>query len=219
MDQEVLEVSSVVPGAAPYATALVFARYLEQAPLDKAFFVEEIRRGREGGRGFNPYSKFCAACRADLRFGTAGQHLAQATATVAARYQPLYRQLAFGYRSYLQSLSDLPACTEQKIREAVVERSGLTLKLNPHMGVRRGNGRVEVTYLWFDVHPPRPEVIAALLRLMGQQMESIYPAGLPVVLDVRRGHAHRTSRISPVRVDRYVDGQIAAFVTNWAAAA
>jgi hypothetical protein len=219
MDHEGLEVSFVMPGVAPYATALVFARYLEQAPLDKAFFVEEVRRGREIRRGFNPYSKFCAACRADFRFGSSGRHLEQAVTTVAPRYQPLYRQLVFGYRSYLRGLSDLSACSEQKIRDAVLERSGLTLKLNPHMGVRRGDGRVEATYLWFDVHPPQPEVVATLLRLISQHMESIYPTGQPVVLDVRRGRAHRTSSISPVRVDRYIDGQIAAFVANWAAAA
>ncbi|TCJ31655.1 hypothetical protein E0504_47270 [Parafrankia sp. BMG5.11] len=219
MDYEGLEVGFVMPGMAPYATALVLARYLEQAPLDKAFFVEEVRRNREIRRGFNPYTKFCAACRADFRFGSSGRHLEQAVTTVATRYQHLYQQLEFGYRSYLRSLDDLSFCSEQKIRDAVIERSGLTLKINPHMGVRRGNGRVEATYMWFDAHPPNPEVIATLLRLMSQHMENIYPAGLPVVLDVRRGRAYRTSSISPVRVDRYIDGQLAAFVANWTAAA
>jgi hypothetical protein len=206
-------------GNIPHATALVFGRYLQKAPLDKAFFVDEVRRSQETRRGFNPYSKFCAACRADLRFGTPGRQLAEAIRTVHPRYQPLYRELAAGYTTYLAGLADLSTCSEQKIHNAVAVRTGLTLNLNPHLGLRRGDGTVEATYLWFDPIPPPPESAAVLLRLMGQHMEIIHPGAIPVVLDVRRGQGHRTLNVPPTRIDRYIDGQAAAFVTNWAAVA
>jgi hypothetical protein len=129
-------------GSIPYATALAFARYLQQAPLDKAPFVDELRRSQEARRGFNPYSKFCAACRADLRFGTPGRQLAEAVRTVQPRYRRLYLELSAGYRTYLAGLADTSSCSEQKIHNAVIVRRGLTLNLNPHLGLRRGDGTV-----------------------------------------------------------------------------
>lgn len=206
-------------GNIPYATALVFSRYLEKAPLDKAPFVDKVRRSQETRKGFNPYSKFCAACRSDLRFGTPGQQLAKAVCTVQSRYKLLYQALAAGYERYLIGLTDISSCSEQKIHNAVVIRTGLTLKLNPHLGLRRGDGTVEATYFWFDPTPPRPENTAVLLRLMDQHMDVIYPRAIPVVLDVRRGDAHRAISVPTTRIDRYIDGQAAAFVANWAAVA
>jgi hypothetical protein len=209
----------VSDGNIPYATALAFGRYLQRAPLDKAPFVDELRRSHQTRRGFNPYSKFCAACRADLRFGTPGRQLAEAVRSVQPRYRPLYQQLSAGYTTYLTGLPDTSSCSEQKIHNAVVVRAGLTLNLNPHLGLRRGDGTIEATYLWFDPIPPQPENAAVLLRLMEQHMDVIHPMAIPVVLDVRRGHAHRTISVSTTRIDRYIDGQAAAFVINWAATA
>lgn len=206
-------------GSDPYATVLVFARYLEQSPLERAVYVEQLRRAAARPGGFNPYSKFCAACRAGFRFGAHRDRMTEAVSTVHSRYRPLYGQLTLGYRRYLAGLRDLDACSETKVRPGVLVRSGLVLKLNPHLGVRRGDGRVEVTYLWFDAHRPQPENVAALLWLLAASMNQIHPGGHPVVLDVRRGQAYRTLNAAPEKIERYVDGQAAAFAVNWSAAA
>jgi hypothetical protein len=206
-------------GGDPYATALVFTRYLEQAPLERAPFVERLRREQNRPGGFNPYAKFCAACRAGFRFGGHIERLEEAISTVNPRYRSLYRQLTAGYSRYLDRMPDLTSCSEEKVRETLVARSGLTLKLNPHLGVRRADRSVEATYLWFDAQRPQPENIAALIWLMALRMNEIRPSALPVVLDVRRGEAYRTLNVSPAKISRYVDGQAAAFLTNWSAVA
>lgn len=121
-------------GTDPYATVLVFARYLEQSPLERAVYVEQQRRAATRPGGFNPYSKFCAACRAGFRFGGHQDRMTDAVSTVHPRYRPLYGQLALGYRRYLAGLRDLDACSETRVRTGVLVRSGLVLKLNPHLG-------------------------------------------------------------------------------------
>jgi hypothetical protein len=127
--------------------------------------------------------------------------------------------LTAGYTTYLAGLADVSSCSEEKLHNAITVRAGLTLNLNPHLGLRRGDGTVEATYLWFDPSPPQPENAAVLLRLMEQHMDVIHRGAIPVVLDVRRGHPHRTISVSTTRIDRYIDGQAAAFVANWAATA
>lgn len=119
----------------------------------------------------------------------------------------------------LPGMPDASACLEQKVRHATISRAGLTINLNPHLGIRRDDGTVEATYLWFDQIPPQPETAATLLRLMGQHMDIIHAGATPVVLDVRRGRAYRTIDVPVVRIDGYIDGQAAAFAANWTAAA
>jgi hypothetical protein len=198
---------------------LTFGRYLEKAPMERAAFVDRTRRDRETGRGYNPYSRFCAACRADLRFGTSDIHVHEAIADVQPQQRALYQELVGGYLAYRASIPDIMSCTEHKIRDAVTRRAGLTLKINPHLGLRRPDGTIEVTYFWFDQTPISPGTAQVLLRLMAQNMDEICPGGVPVVLDVRRGNSYRNLRGSGRRLDRYADGEAAAYVYTWTAVA
>jgi hypothetical protein len=203
----------------PRATVLTFGRFLNRPPLERAAMVGQVRRSREAKSGFNPYAKFVAAVQADLSFGTPGTHRAAAVQTVDPRYRALYQELDQGIGRYFETLPNLAELRAEKVRSALVARSGLVINLNPQLGLRYPDGHVEAVYLWFDEQEPHPETVLALLHLMDQQMADIHPDATACLLDVRRGDAHYLTPTPAHRIDRFIDGQAAAFVANWGAAA
>ena len=67
----------------------------------------------------------------------------------------------------------------------------LPVKINPHFGVRYADGRAEAVRLHFDEPPPSEELVLATLHLMARHMDAVLPHAEPVLVDVRRGEAHR----------------------------
>lgn len=203
----------------PRATVLTFGRFLNRPPLERAAMVGQVRRSREAKSGFNPYTKFCAAIHADLAFGTPGKHRAEAVRTVHPRYRALYQELDQGIARYFETLPDLAEFGVEKLHNVLVARSGLIINLNPQLGLRYPDGHVEAIYLWFDEQEPHEETALALLHLMDQHMADIYPNATACLLDVRRGRAHYLAPTPGHRIDRFIEGQAAAFVSNWGAVA
>ena len=67
----------------------------------------------------------------------------------------------------------------------------LPVKINPHFGLRHADGRGEAVRLHFDEAPPSEEATLATLHLMARHMDAVLPNAEPVLVDVRRGEAHR----------------------------
>ena len=211
--------ASTQPAPVPYATMLGFTRYVARTGPAKATFVGGLRRQRERRSGFNPHGQLVKALKADIAFHTGGTHLSAVPDVVAPRWRPLYEAVSAGAAHYLLSLGDPETVELAQTRDALCLIGTLAVKVNPHFGLRFADGRREAVRLHFDEAPPTPEVITATLHLMDRQMAQILPGAEPVLVDRRRGTAHRLDpAVRPAEVERWLAGEAAAFAAMWATA-
>ncbi|HEV8568332.1 MAG TPA: hypothetical protein VGQ92_14830 [Actinoplanes sp.] len=212
--------SPPAPAVSPYATMLGFTRYVARTGPAKATFVGGLRRQRERRSGFNPHGPLVKALKADIAFRTGGSYLAGVAELVKPRWRPLYESICPGATIYLQSLGDPSAVSLAQTRDALASVGPLAVKINPHFGLRYDDGRREAVRLHFDEDPPTPEAIMATLHLMARHMDQILPNAEPVLVDIRRGTAHRIDPAAkPADVESWLTGEAAAFTAMWTATA
>jgi hypothetical protein len=208
--------STPAPVLPPYATMLGFTRYVARTGPAKATFVGGLRRQRERRSGFNPHGPLVKALKADIAFRTGGSYLAAVSGTVKPRWKPLYSAISAGAAAYLRSLGDPDAVSLAQTRDALASVGPLAVKINPHFGLRYDDGRREAVRLHFDEEPPTPEAITATLHLMARHMDQILPNADPVLVDVRRGRAHRMDPAAkPADIENWLAGEAAAFTAMW----
>lgn len=204
----------------PYATLLTFTRYVDRTGPTKATFVGGLRRQRASRSGFNPHGPFVKALKADIAFHTGGRHVVEVVDQVKPRWRPLYQALVPGALAYLRSLGDPAQVDLVRTRDALALVGDLPVKINPHFGIRYADGRAEAVRLHFDEDPPSEEATLATVHLMRRQMEQVLPHAEPVLVDVRRGVAHRTPEGMPAdQIENWLTGEAAAFRALWSAAA
>jgi len=202
----------------PYATLLAFGRYVGRTGPAKATFVGGLRRARQERSGFNPHGPFVKAIKTDIqtRLRGPGSALSTVATVVAPRWHHLYTILADGGARYLESLGDPVDVTIAQTREALAVIGGLTVKVNPHFGLRYSDGRREAVRLHFDEAPPTSEAVTATLHLMARHMDQILPNAEPVLVDLRRGVVHRMDPSArPADVESWLTGEAAAFTAMW----
>ncbi|WP_093614733.1 hypothetical protein [Actinoplanes philippinensis] len=199
---------------------LGFTRYVSRTGPAKATFVGGLRKQRERRSGFNPHGQLVKALKADIAFRTGGSYLGGVVDVVKDRWKPLYETLRAGARTYLASLGDPEQVNLAQTRDAIATVGPLAVKINPHFGLRYDDGRREAVRLHFDEEPPSPEAATAMLHLMARHMDQILPNAEPVLVDLRRGVAHRIDRSArPGDVESWLAGEAAAFTAMWAATA
>jgi hypothetical protein len=205
---------------APYATLLGFTRYVGRTGPEKAIFVGGLRRQREAKSGFNPHGPLIKALKADIQFRTGGAYLAAVTESVKPRWRPLYEVLTAGALRYLSSLDERPGSQLVRTRDAIGIIGGLTVRINPHFGIRTEAGDTEAIRLCFEENPPSDEVLVATSHLMARHMDQILPEAVPVLVDVRRGTVLRpVSAPKPAEVERWLAGEAVGFAAMWTTAA
>lgn len=214
--------SSALPApiVTPYATMLGFTRYVARTGPAKATFVGGLRRQRERRSGFNPHGQLVKALKADIAFRTGGSYLTAVVDLVKPRWKPLYEAVSAGATTYLHSLGDPEGVSLAQTRDALAAVGPLAVKINPHFGLRYADNHREAVRLHFDEEPPTPEAITATLHLMARHMDQILPNAEPVLVDLRRGVAHRINPGGrPADVERWLAGEAAAFTAMWTATA
>jgi hypothetical protein len=208
------------PTIAPYATMLGFTRYVARTGPAKATFVGGLRKQRERRSGFNPHGQLVKALKADIAFRTGGSQLTGVVDLVKPRWRPLYEAVSAGAITYLYSLGRPDEVALAQTRDALAVVGPLAVKINPHFGLRYDDGRREAVRLHFDELPPTPESVTATLHLMARHMDQILPGAEPVLVDLRRGTAHRIDPgAHPGDVERWLAGEAAAFSAMWASTA
>jgi hypothetical protein len=212
--------SGATASTSPYVTLLGFTRYVGRTGPGKANFVGGLRRQRETRAGFNPHGQLVKALKADIQFRTGGSHLDATLDAVKPRWRPLYEVLVAGAHRYLASLDDGGRVDVVPTRDALGVLGGLTVKVNPHFGLRYEDGRGEVVRLHFDEDPPQQETLLATLYLLTRHAEQLLPHAEPVVVDLRRGEVHRADpSAKPADIERWLAGEAAAFAAMWGTAA
>ena len=211
---------TATPTPLPYATLLGFTRYVDRTGPAKATFVGGLRKQRASRSGFNPHGQLVKALKADIAFHTDGGHLTEIAKAVKPRWRPLYEALVPGALAYLRSLGDLSAVEVVPTRDALGLLGGLPVKINPHLGLRYDDGHAEAVRLHFDEQPPSQEAVLATLHLMARHMDQVLPHAEPVLVDVRRGRAHRRAPgVRGEQVEQWLAGEAAAFTAIWSTAA
>ena len=206
--------------ALPYATLLSFTRYVGRTGPRKATFVGGLRRQRESGAGFNPHGQLVKALKADIRFRTGGTHLNAVVNQVKPRWRPLYEAVVPGALRYVESLGDLRGVEVVPVHDALGVVGGLSVKINPHFGLRYADGHGEAVRLHFDEDPPLEEAAVATLHLMSRHMDQVLLNATPVLVDIRRGGVLRPDpAVKPEEVERWLSGEAVAFTTMWGATA
>ncbi|MFC4064759.1 hypothetical protein [Actinoplanes subglobosus] len=199
---------------------LGFTRYVSRTGPAKATFVGGLRKQRERRSGFNPHGQLVKALKADIAFRTGGSYLGGVVDVVKDRWKPLYGALQAGARTYLASLGDPEQVNLAQTRDAIATVGPLAVKINPHFGLRYDDGRREAVRIHFDEEPPSREAAMAMLHLMARHMDQILPNAEPVLVDLRRGVAHRfDTSARPADVESWLAGEAAAFTAMWAATA
>lgn len=214
--------SETIVVAAPHATLLTFGRYVDHTGPAKATFVGGLRRARQSGSGFNPHAQFVKALKTDIQFRTRGDQAALATVVdaVKPRWRPLYAALRTGGERYLECLGDPGEVGLAQTHDALGVIGGLTVRVNPQLGLRFGDGHAEAVRLHFDEQPPSEQLVVAMLHLMARHMDQIVPGATPVLVDLRRGVTHRLDpKVRPDEVERWLAGEAVAFGAIWIAAA
>jgi hypothetical protein len=214
---------SSATGTVPYATLLTFSRYVGRTGPGKASFVGSLRRSRGRHSGFNPHASFVKALKSDIEHGSRDPDRLAIAAVVDAvqpRWRPLYAALRDGGARWLSRLGEPRSVRLVPVREALDVVGGLTVKINPHLGLRYDDGRLEVVRLHFDPEQPTAELTVATLRLLARQMPTILPEATPVLFDVRRGISHRPDpKTRPDDVEAWLAGEALAFTAMWSTAA
>jgi hypothetical protein len=211
---------STIAGSVPYATLLSFTRYVGRTGPRKATFVGGLRRQRESGAGFNPHGQLVKALKADIQFRTGGTHLSAVVDQVKPRWRPLYEAIVPGAQRYLESLGDPSGVQVAQTRDALGLVGGLSVKINPHFGLRYEDGHAEAVRLHFDEDPPLDEAAVATLHLMARHMDQVLPKAQPVLVDLRRGEVLRPDpTVKSAEVERWLAGEAAAFAAMWGATA
>ncbi|MEV7228766.1 MULTISPECIES: hypothetical protein [Polymorphospora] len=204
----------------PYATLLGFTRYVDRTGPAKATFVGGLRRQRASRSGFNPHGQLVKALKTDIAFHTGGTHLSAVVDLVKPRWRPLYEALVPGALAWLRSLDEPDTVQLAQTHDALGMLGGLPVKINPHLGLRYADGRAEAVRLHLDEQPPSNEAVIATLHLMARHMGQVLPHAEPVLVDVRRGVAHRRdTSVKTDQVERWLAGEAAAFAAIWTTAA
>ena len=200
----------------PYATLLGFTRYVDRTGPAKANFVGSLRKQRASRSGFNPHGQLIKALKADIAFRTGCHHLTEIAGLVKPRWRPLYSALVPGALTYLRSLGEPPTAELAQTRDALGMVGGLPVKINPHLGLRYADGQTEAVRLHFDEAAPSDEAVLATLHLMSRHMDQVLPHAEPVLVDLRRGVAHRRDPAARAdQVERWLAGEAAAFTAIW----
>ncbi|HEX5540082.1 MAG TPA: hypothetical protein VFX60_00730 [Micromonospora sp.] len=203
----------------PYTTLLGFTRYVDRTGPAKVTFVGGLRKQRASRSGFNPHGQLVKALKADIAFHTDGRHLTEIAETVNPRWRALYRAVVPGATAYLRSLGDPASVQLVRTRDVLGLVGELPVKINPHFGLRYADGRAETVRLHFDDQPPSDEAVLATLHLMARHMDQMLPGAEPVLVDVRRGVAHRRDPGGKAdQVERWLTGEAAAFTALWSTA-
>lgn len=206
----------------PYLTGSGLIRTLNSTPLDQGPVVNELRRRRNQASGFNPWSRLCGGIRQDLRFRTGNARLAAAVRQPPTGFDDHYRALADGWWRFLTAMGDPAAMSEVRVRTTLDVRRGLTINLNPQVGLVRSDGRIEVIHLWFEANPLTVHAAQGLLYLMQTNMSTLYSVDATAcVLDLRNAQPHRLPpRWRHARgLDSYVNDHAARVVSLWRGAA
>lgn len=201
----------------PHTTLQPFSRFAGQSGPAKMTIASDAFAQQLDSRRFPPaYQSVLNAIRLGHLWGDFPRRMDDAVRRARPGFGSKFREAGIGWADHIaaEPITDLALAPS-----ATWTAAGLDVNVNPNLIIRRATGAVEVMRVWLTDKPPTDLTIEATLGLMALCMEGLCPGATPVLLDVRRGLAHRNRRYRDAQVTRWLSGEAAAFVSVWSAAA
>lgn len=176
----------------PRVSVNAFAEFVSSGPAGRLDCVnrqiENYSAGYRPGADF--YKDFCDAVRQGRMENADALTLRRCLArqTVEARRRHYEELILHWLRMQKWHLPPMP------VGRSVWSLPELSVSVSPHLGLRLPDGRTAVARFWLREAEPAKEAVTAIQWLLQENMPSVCPGGVPLLLDVRRERAYLLGR-------------------------
>ena len=123
-----------------------------------------------------------------------------------------FEEIAGGFLPWLASFR----ATGVPVDPAVYRVGDLTLKVRPHLGLRKRDGSAYAVLVHTKEVPLTREAANVGLRILQHTISDTLPDATPLVLDVRRGKAYQMPvRTNLAKLDVLIAAEAIGYVTHW----
>lgn len=123
-----------------------------------------------------------------------------------------FEEIADGFLPWLASFK----ATGVPVEPATYRVGDLTLKVRPHLGLRKKDGTTFAVLAHTKEVPLTREAANVGLRILQHTISETLPGATPVVLDVRRGKAYQMpKRTNLAKLDVLIAAEAMGYVTHW----
>jgi hypothetical protein len=123
-----------------------------------------------------------------------------------------FEEIADGFLPWLASFR----ATGVPVEGATYRAGELTLKVRPHLGLRKKDGTTYAVLVHTKEVPLTREAANVGLRILQHTVEETLPGAVPMVLDARRGKAFQMpARTNLGKLDVLIAAEAMGYVTHW----
>ncbi|GLY49051.1 hypothetical protein Lesp01_27070 [Lentzea sp. NBRC 102530] len=123
-----------------------------------------------------------------------------------------FEQIADGFLPWLGAFK----ATGVPVEGATYRAGELTLKVRPHLGLRKKDGTSYAVLVHTKEAPLTREAANVALRILQHTVADTLPGATPMVLDARRGKAYQMpARTNLGKLDVLIAAEAMGYVTHW----
>lgn len=123
-----------------------------------------------------------------------------------------FEEIADGFLPWLASFK----ATGVPVEAATYRVGDLTLKVRPHLGLRKKDGTTYAVLVHTKEAPLTREAANVGLRILQHTISDTLPGATPLVLDARRGKAYQMPvRTNLGKLDVLIAAEAVGYVTHW----
>lgn len=123
-----------------------------------------------------------------------------------------FEEIADGFLPWLASFK----ATGVPVEGATYRAGELTLKVRPHLGLRKKDGTTYAVLVHTKEVPLTREAANVGLRILQHTVADTLPGAVPMVLDARRGKAYQMpARTNLGKLDVLIAAEAMGYVTHW----
>lgn len=123
-----------------------------------------------------------------------------------------FEEIADGFLPWLAAFR----ATGVPVEPATYRAGDLTLKVRPHLGLRKKDGSAYVVLVHTKEAPLTREAANVALRILQHTVGDTLPGATPMVLDARRGKAYQMpARTNLGKLDVLIAAEAVGYVTHW----
>lgn len=200
-----------------YVTLPTFVGYSTSSGAARTSFVKRYRRlfdNPERG-AFDFYGRATNAIRAGRASGLDAESMETLVDQAIPKSLTHYTAVAEGWLRYLgRRKPELVDVGRAKWRHGDFES-----RISPQLGLRKPNGEVFATWLYFKEAPLTRDGANLALWSMEQVMDDLLPEATALVVDVRRAKEYTLNSRDRTRMEPWVRSEATSFLTLWESAA
>jgi hypothetical protein len=123
-----------------------------------------------------------------------------------------FEEIADGFLPWLAAFK----ATGVPVEGATYRAGELTLKVRPHLGLRKKDGSAYAVLVHTKEVPLTREAANVGLRILQHTVADTLPGAIPMVLDARRGKAYQMpARTNLGKLDVLIAAEAMGYVTHW----